>query len=324
MNISVVPSVQFCYEGLNGSCTRSTYPLSLRIPLYFLLTSTVIVTVGGNLLVMITIVHFVQLQTPANYLVFSMSVADLLLSITVMPANMIQSLENCWYFGDFLCTFYACVDITLCCASVLHLTCISIDRFYAVSKPLQYHNRMSTCVSFTMISVSWIVSAIFGSAVAFFPGDRGDATESAYFDCIGGCSALHEKEIGILYFFVFYFIPLTVISSIYLRILVIAIRQTNIIHKTNRQVRIGKHNVTKIDYRATKTLGIVIGVFMLCWTPFFICNIIDPVAGHSIPAVLYEILMWLAYLNSMFNPIIYAFSLTWFRKYFQILLKGLL
>ncbi|XP_062407364.1 trace amine-associated receptor 1-like [Sardina pilchardus] len=323
MNISIVPRVQFCYEGLNGSCIRANYPLSLRIPLYFLFTSTVIVTVGGNLLVMVTIFHFVQLQTPTNYLICSMSVADLLLSVTVMPPTMIESLENCWYFGDFLCKFYACVDITLCSTSVLHLTCIAIDRFFAISQPLQYHNRMSRCVALTMISVSWGLSAIFGSAVAFSP-DGEHAAESTDSDCIGGCSALHEKEIGVSYFFVFYFIPLTIMSSIYLRILVIAIRQANIIHQTNRQVRSGKHNVIKMDYKATKTLGIVISVFMLCWTPFFICNIVDPIVGHSIPALLYQILMWLAYLNSMFNPIIYAISHTWFRKHFRIILKRLL
>ncbi|XP_012683954.2 trace amine-associated receptor 1-like [Clupea harengus] len=321
MNISVPQGVQFCYEELNGSCTRITYPLSIRIPLYLFFTSTVIVIVGGNILVMITILNFEQLQTPTNYLVFSMSVADLLLGMVVMPPNMIESLEKCWYFGDFLCKFHASVDITLCNASVLHLTCISIDRFCAVTKPLQYQNKMTTCVVLTMISVSWIFSAIFGFAVIFSPSDSDPSAESVDVDCIGGCSGLHEKEIGVSYFFVFYFIPLTIMSTIYLKIFVIAIKQANTIHEINKQVRLDKNNLTKMDFKATKTLGIIIGVFLCCWTPFFICNIIDPIIGHSIPALLYEILMWVAYLNSMFNPIIYAFFHTWFRKRFQILLK---
>ena len=321
MNISVPQGVQFCYEELNGSCTRITYPFSIRIPLYLFFTSTVIVIVGGNILVMITILNFEQLQTPTNYLVFSMSVADLLLGMVVMPPNMIESLEKCWYFGDFLCKFHASVDITLCNASVLHLTCISIDRFCAVTKPLQYQNKMTTCVVLTMISVSWIFSAIFGFAVIFSPSDSDPSAESVDVDCIGGCSGLHEKEIGVSYFFVFYFIPLTIMSTIYLKIFVIAIKQANTIHEINKQVRLDKNNLTKMDFKATKTLGIIIGVFLCCWTPFFICNIIDPIIGHSIPALLYEILMWVAYLNSMFNPIIYTFFYTRFRKRFQILLK---
>lgn len=323
MNVSVVQSLQFCYEGLNGSCIRTVYPVALRIPLYLLFTSSVIVTVGGNLLVMITIVLCVQMQTPTNFLVFSMAVADLLLGLTVMPPTMVESLEKCWYFGDFLCKFHASIDITLCNASVLHLMCISIDRFYAVSQPLLYQNKMSTRVVFTMISVCWLFAATFGFAVVLFPGEKEHHIESVFEKCIGECSALHDKEIGASYFFVFYFIPLAVMSSIYLRIFVIAIRHANIIHGINKHVRADKQNVTKIDYKATATLGIVIGVFVCCWTPFFLCNILDPVVNHSIPELLYEILMWLAYLNSMFNPIIYAFFHTWFRKQFQTLFKSL-
>lgn len=324
MNVSVVPSMHFCFEGLNGSCARTAYSLSLRIPLYLLFSSTVIVTVGGNLLVMVTIVLSVQMQTPTNFLVFSMAVADLLLGLTVMPPSMIESLEKCWYFGDFLCKFHAGVDITLCNASVLHLACISIDRFYAVSQPLHYHNKMSRRVVFIMISLCWFLSATFGFAVVFSPGESQHHTEDVFEKCLGECSALHEKEIGASYFFIFYFIPLTVMSSIYLRIFAIAIRHIKIIRGINKQVITDKQNVANRDYKATTTLGIVIGVFICCWTPFFLCNIIDPVVNHSIPELLYEILMWLAYLNSMFNPLIYAFFHTWFRKQFQTLIKTLL
>ncbi|KAL2082514.1 hypothetical protein ACEWY4_022332 [Coilia grayii] len=323
MNISLSANVEFCYEALNVSCTRLTYPLSLRLPFYFFFVSTIIAIAGGNLLVMCTIVHFEQLQTPTNILIVSMSVADFLLGVIVMPPAMIEFLEKCWYFGDVLCKFHTAVDITLCNASVLHLTCISIDRFCAVSQPLQYKKRMTICVAFIMISVSWVLSAMFGFIVIFPPANTTHQdTEITQENCIGGCSGLHEKEArNVSYFFIFYFIPLTVMLSLYLRIFAIAIRQAHTIHVNKESNRDGKHNMTLADYKATKTLGIVIGVFLCCWTPFFICNVIDPVLDHSIPELLYESLMWVAYINSLFNPIIYTFSYSWFRKKFATLFK---
>ncbi|XP_063078290.1 trace amine-associated receptor 4-like [Engraulis encrasicolus] len=336
MNISQLSAdLQFCYEGLNGSCARLTYPLAMRLPFYLFFLSTILLIAGGNLLVMCTIALFPKLRTPTNMLMVSMALADLLLGLLVMPPAMVKFLERCWYFGDALCQLHTCVDITLCNASVLHLTCISIDRFYAVNRPLQYGKNMTRRVALAMLSLSWAMSAAFGAAVIYSPPeakhhDDGDDADAGHTRCVGECSGLHEKEAGVSYFFIFYFVPLTVMVTLYLRIFAIAIRQAQTIQVSTTTKQSSKggskgkgktQQMSWVDYKATKTLGAVIGVFLCCWTPFFLCNIIDPVVDHSIPEMLYQILMWVAYLNSLFNPIIYALSYSWFRKTAVILLK---
>lgn len=212
-------SFGLCFASLNDSCIKTVYSPVLRAPLYLLFTITIILIVFGNLWVICTISSFQQLHTPTNYLIVSMAVADLLLGSFVMPPSMIRSLETCWYFGDFFCKFHSGTDFTLCNASVLHLTFISIDRYYAVCQPLQYHSRMTTRVSVFMILVSWGFSAFFGFGIIFSELKiESKTTEELHVACKGGCLALHGREIGVTYSIVFYFLPMFIIVSIYSRI----------------------------------------------------------------------------------------------------------
>ncbi|XP_076461247.1 5-hydroxytryptamine receptor 1A-like [Babylonia areolata] len=76
------------------------------------------------------------------------------------------------------------------------------------------------------------------------------------------------------------------------------------------------------ERKATKTLGIIMGCFTLCWLPFFILALVKTFCADSchVPMTLDSILLWLGYANSFLNPVIYARFNREFRTPFKEIL----
>ncbi|XP_055042649.2 trace amine-associated receptor 1-like [Misgurnus anguillicaudatus] len=313
INISQNEKSFLCFEFSNNSCQKLFYPLETRILLYILFSVSSIITIIGNLLVIITVIHFKQLQTPTNYLILSLAVADLLVGGVVMPPSMLRSVETCWYLGDLFCKIHSSLDVTLCTASILNLCIIALDRYYAICHPLQYHSKMTSLTTLVLIIICWTLSVTFGFCMIFLnPNIPG--TKDFYLDCDGRCMIFQSKEIITVMSLICFYIPAFVMLCVYLKILHVAQRQAQAIQSINSQL--------KTERKATKTLAIIMGVFLTFWIPFFLCNIIDPFIGYSVPPMLFDLFMWIAYYNSTCNPMIYAFFYSWFRHAFKIILSG--
>ncbi|KAK8788346.1 hypothetical protein V5799_021878 [Amblyomma americanum] len=71
------------------------------------------------------------------------------------------------------------------------------------------------------------------------------------------------------------------------------------------------------ERRAARVLGIVMGVFVLCWLPFFLMYVILPFCPQcSIAPKTVNFITWLGYINSALNPVIYTVFNNDFRKAF--------
>ncbi|XP_068199128.1 trace amine-associated receptor 1-like [Antennarius striatus] len=281
--------------------------------LYFFLGLLAVVITCGNLLVIISIVYFKQLRTSTNYLILSLAVADLLVGMLVFPFSMAFTLTSCWYHEDLFCKVRGGVDTTLSQASILHLCCISIDRYYVICQPLTYKSKVNDRSIGIMILMIWTISIVIGIGIAKVDFNK--------INCEDGCllDVLLASIVSTIFCF---YIPVIIMLSIYLKVFLVAKRQANSIQTTACQDKKSRITVSKMERKATKTLAIVMGVFFLCWTPFFLCIFFQPLTYDVTPVVVLETFYWLALSNSMLNPFIYAFFYSWFRSAFRIIISG--
>lgn len=75
------------------------------------------------------------------------------------------------------------------------------------------------------------------------------------------------------------------------------------------------------ERRAARTLGIIMGVFVVCWLPFFLMYVIVPFCPSCCPSRrMINFITWLGYINSALNPVIYTIFNMDFRRAFRKLL----
>lgn len=75
------------------------------------------------------------------------------------------------------------------------------------------------------------------------------------------------------------------------------------------------------EKKAAKTVGIIVGCFIICWAPFFTVYLAEAFCRQCTPAILFNIFFWLGYCNSAANPFIYGLCSRDFRYAFQKFLR---
>lgn len=78
------------------------------------------------------------------------------------------------------------------------------------------------------------------------------------------------------------------------------------------------------DWKATRTLGVIMGAFVACWLPFFILAVTKPFVAYPSTTwtrSLDSLFLWLGYSNSLLNPVIYARFNRDFRTPFKCILQ---
>ncbi|PRD26735.1 UNVERIFIED_CONTAM: mAChR-A [Trichonephila clavipes] len=117
-----------------------------------------IITVIGNIMVMISFKMDKQLQTISNYFLLSLAVADFSIGLISMPLFTMYILIGVWPLGDFVCDSWLAFDYLNSNASVLNLLIISFDRYFSVTRPLTYRALRTTRRAAFMIASAWVIS----------------------------------------------------------------------------------------------------------------------------------------------------------------------
>ncbi|XP_054613580.1 5-hydroxytryptamine receptor 4 [Dunckerocampus dactyliophorus] len=137
------------------------------ILLITVLSIIIIMTVFGNLLVMVALCKDRHLRKKkTNYFIVSLAFADLLVALVVMPFAAIELTTGVWKYGEIFCLVRTSLDVLLTTASILHLCCIALDRYYAICcQPLVYRHKMTPLRVAAMLGGCWLIPTF----ISFLP-----------------------------------------------------------------------------------------------------------------------------------------------------------
>ncbi|XP_056132706.1 5-hydroxytryptamine receptor 4-like [Lampris incognitus] len=302
------------------STTTKVFVLCLLLPIP-------IFAVLGNLLILTLAARLRKLQTPTDAFMLSLAMADFLVAVLVMPFSLVRSIDT-WHFGSRFCQVHFLLDITFCTSSIFNLSCVALDRYIAVCDPLRYLARMSPTQVTTLLLLCRLLSLVISSLCVSFgmhPQSPPAGISSTAQQENQTCLATFYTPYALVSSTVCFFIPVGFMLFAYGKIFLAAQRQARWIHAMeqiagklqsgqssvgNNHTEEGRATVEKSSMKkarkAAKKLGLIMGVFVICWLPFFCMNMIHPLWGYTISPLALEVSMWLGYANSSLNPFLYA------------------
>ncbi|XP_012928884.1 alpha-1A adrenergic receptor isoform X2 [Heterocephalus glaber] len=287
----------------SSNCTHPPTPVNISkaILLGVILGGLILFGVLGNILVILSVACHRHLHSVTHYYIVNLAVADLLLTSTVLPFSAIFEVLGYWAFGRAFCTIWAAVDVLCCTASIMGLCIISIDRYIGVSYPLRYPTIVTQRRGLRALLCVWALSLVISIGPLF--GWRQPAPQDETI-----CQINEDPGYVLFSALGSFYVPLAIILVMYCRVYVVAKREsrgltsglktdksdseqvtlrihrknvpaegdgvTSSKNKTHFSVRLLKFSREK---KAAKTLGIVVGCFVLCWLPFFLVMPIEAI-----------------------------------------------
>ncbi|XP_037913035.1 octopamine receptor beta-1R-like isoform X2 [Hermetia illucens] len=310
----------------------------------FVISFIILAAIFGNMLVIVSVMRHRKLRVITNYFVVSLAVADMLVALCAMTFNASVELSGKWMFGTFMCDVWNSFDVYFSTASILHLCCISVDRYYAIVQPLDYPLIMTHSKVILMLVIVWISPAL----LSFVPIFVGWYTTKENLDFLKEnpqiCEFKVNKSYAIISSSVSFWLPGIVMISMYYKIYQEADRQERMLYRSKvAALLLDKHlqinhipiprpsvqmeqttiSSMRRERKAARTLGIIMSAFLLCWLPFFLWYITSSLCDEcETPKIVVGILFWIGYFNSALNPIIYAYFNREFRAAFKKTLKS--
>ncbi|KAH8382283.1 hypothetical protein KR009_002677 [Drosophila setifemur] len=310
----------------------------LNIPYTVFEVLVAIVSIIGNVLVIIVFRRERKLRRRTNYYIVSLAMADFLVGSLGVPFAILASIglpRNL-----HACLFTVSLLVVLCTISIFCLVAVSVDRYWAILYPMAYSRNVRTRTAIVIISMCWVAGTIVGFLPLFgWHADVGHNQECLFVEVM-------DYDYLVFLYFATIITPALLMLAFYTHIYRVIIKQVRQIVTMNPASDLSRRSsaavvqvttpgrgghagtmlrvlgaARKRDVKATQNLSIIVLFFMICWIPLYTINCIKafcPTCYVHPKLTLFCII--LSHLNSAVNPVLYAYHL----KDFRAALKNLL
>lgn len=288
---------------------------------------TFLVGMIGNSLIIYSVAQFRGMKSLSNVFLASLATADLILIIFCVPVKFAQLFSYTWTFGGFLCKLVHYIQSLSAICSVYTLTAMSFERYYAIMYPVECRYICTMSQTKRTIILTWLGSIILATPVLWIQIllEVGDEQHRGYWCIRDWDNALGWKLYELYMLTIILIIPLTIMTYSYGHIcnrlyFVMRDRSTTFHLSTQPAIYIdASHNKM---LQVIKMLIVVVIVFVLCWTPILVINVltafkVTPTLNYGNMKAIKTAFHLFSYANSCVNPIIYGFMSRNFRASFK-------
>ncbi|XP_075394287.1 glucose-dependent insulinotropic receptor [Tenrec ecaudatus] len=261
----------------------------------------------ANTLVAVVVLALIHRNEGAGLcFTLNLALADTLIGVAISGLVTDQLSSSPQPTQKSLCSLRMAFITSSSTASVLTVMLIALDRYLAIKRPLRSFQLMSGLVAGTSIAGLWLVSYLIG----FLPLAIPMFQQTTYQGPCSFFAVFHPRFVltlscagffPALLLFVFFYCDMLKIASAHSQ-QIRKMEQAGAGAGTYRSPR------TASDFKAFRTVAILIGSFTLSWAPFLITGIVQAACQSCHLYLLLERYLWLlGVANSLLNPLVYAY-----------------
>ena len=289
----------------------------------------ILASLFGNTLVILVVYKKRRMRTTTNFIIVNMAVSDMFFAVFTTPPSI-----RTIYVGDYLlvrgitadliCKLVTFIQQVSLAVSILSLTAIAFDRFFAILFPFRkIINRRTTKV---LVALTWLIGAMFTAPVLYanrtvVEDGSGKLTCKEVWEPLFNSSKARSDYTFVQFGFL-YAGPLTVIAVLYTAIVIELWRGNSVKFRAKANYQ----EVEKSNKKVLKMLVTVIVVFALFWLPIYIFQFLVYTGNErcSVRGVIQFIGYFLCQATSAVNPFIYAIYSENYRSGFRAVLHNLI